>query len=86
MEQQFINGVFALVNIVIGIFFKWIWDSHRELKKTDAMLADKVNRIEVLVVGDYVRKSDYDKTTEVIFAKLDKILEKLDHKQDKERT
>jgi hypothetical protein len=37
----------------------------------------------VLVIGDYVRKTDYDKLAETIFSKLDRILEKLDHKQDK---
>jgi hypothetical protein len=60
-----------------------MYDSHRDLKKSDSELADKVQKIEVLVIGDYVRKTDYDKLAETIFSKLDRILEKLDHKQDK---
>jgi hypothetical protein len=82
-SQSLINAAFALLNITIGFFLKWMYDSHRDLKKSDSELADKVQKIEVLVIGDYVRKTDYDKLAETIFSKLDRILEKLDHKQDK---
>ena len=46
-------------------------------------LAEKVNGIEILVAGNYVKKDDFDRFTDAIFSKLDKISDKLDNKADK---
>jgi len=83
MDQSFLNWVFGIVNIAIGAFMKVMWDSYQELKKTDKELADKVSSIEVLVAGQYVKRDDFNTVTTQIFAKLDKILDKLDQKVDK---
>lgn len=55
----------------------------QELKKVDCELADKVQHIEVLVAGSYVKREDFDRLASALFAKLDKIEEKLDRKADK---
>lgn len=83
MEQDFLNWIFGIANLVIGFILKVIWDSYKELKKADASLADKVNAIEVLVAGQYVKRDDFDRVAHAIFAKLDKISDKLDAKVDK---
>lgn len=83
MEQDFLNWIFGIANLVIGFILKVIWDSYKELKKTDSSLADKVNKIEVLVAGQYVKRDDFDRVANAIFAKLDKISDKLDSKMDK---
>lgn len=83
MDQSFLNWVFGIVNIAIGAFMKVMWDSYQDLKKTDKELADKVSSIEVLVAGQYVKRDDFNTVTTQIFAKLDKILDKLDQKVDK---
>ena len=83
MDQSFLNWVFGIVNIAIGAFMKVMWDSYKDLKKTDKELADKVSSIEVLVAGQYVKRDDFNTVTTQIFAKLDKILDKLDQKVDK---
>lgn len=83
MDQSFLNWVFGIVNIAIGAFMKVMWDSYRDLKRTDKELADKVNNIEILVAGQYVKREDFQIVTTQIFAKLDKILDKLDQKVDK---
>jgi len=46
-------------------------------------LVEKVNTIEILIAGNYMSKSDFDKIAAAIFAKLDKIEDKLDRKADK---
>lgn len=55
----------------------------KDLKKTDAELADKVQKIEVLVAGDYVKRDEMDKLGDALFKKLDRIESKLDGKVDK---
>jgi len=83
MNQDFLNWVFGILNLILGGFIKAMWDSYKELKKTDAELADKVNQIEVLVAGTYVKRDDFDRLSHAIFAKLDKISDKLDQKADR---
>lgn len=83
MEQSFLNWVFGISNIIIGFLLKVVWDSYKDLKKADSALADKVNAIEVLVAGTYVKRDDFDRVANAIFAKLDKISDKLDNKADK---
>jgi len=83
MEQNFLNWMFGIANLVIGFILKVIWDSYKELKKTDADLATKVNSIEVLVAGEYVKREDFERVANQIFSKLDKISDKLDKKADK---
>lgn len=46
-------------------------------------LQSKVQAIEVLVAGSYVKRDDIDKLTAALFAKLDKIESKLDGKADR---
>ena len=79
-----------IINILLGLsaFFGGIWvrgiaDSMKELKKTDSELAEKVQKIEVLVAGDYVKREEMEKLGDALFKKLDRIESKLDGKVDK---
>jgi len=83
MNQDFLNWAFGIFNLILGGFMKAIWDSYKDLKRTDDALAEKVNAIEVLVAGQYVKRDDFDRVANAIFAKLDKISDKLDNKADK---
>ena len=83
MNQDFLNWSFGILNLILGGFIKAMWDSYKELKKTDSELAEKVNQIEVLVAGTYVKRDDFERVAHAIFAKLDKISDKLDNKADK---
>ena len=60
-----------------------MWDAVQDLQTADRILAEKVNTIEVLIAGNYMSKVDFDKIAVAIFAKLDKIEDKLDRKVDK---
>lgn len=77
-------------NIAVGIagfLGGWVLnnlrDSLRALNVADSNLATKVQSIEVLVAGQYVKRDDLDKLTVALFTKLDKIESKLDMKADK---
>lgn len=49
----------------------------------DDALADKVQRIEVLVAGEYIRRDEVSRMFSELFRKIDIILMKLDEKADK---
>jgi hypothetical protein len=82
----------TIINVAVGLcggLGGWILNSLKqsvdELRKADTILADKVQHIEVLVAGTYVKRDDMDKLGVALFAKLDKIESKLDGKMDKTR-
>lgn len=81
--QTAFNIVVALVGGLGGWVLNNIKSSIDSLHKSDSALTDKVQAIEVLVAGQYVRRDDMDKSIDAIFAKLDRIEAKLDHKADK---
>jgi hypothetical protein len=58
-------------------------DSLKTLHEADASLTSKVQAIEVLVAGTYVKRDELDRLGQAIFAKLDRIEGKLDGKADK---
>ena len=82
-SQTIINTVIALVGFLGGWILKVIWEAVKELQFADKILVDKVNTIEILIAGNYMSKQDFDKIAAAIFAKLDKIDDKLDRKVDK---
>ena len=82
-SQTIINTVIALVGFLGGWILKVIWEGVKELQVVDKLLTEKVNTIEILIAGNYMSKQDFDKIAAAIFAKLDKIDDKLDRKVDK---
>lgn len=77
------NIAVALVGALGGYVLKSISTRLESLQKTDNDLAEKVQKIEVLVAGEYVKHTDLEKLSTALFAKLDKISDKLDSKADK---
>lgn len=80
----------TIINVAIGLaggLGGWILNNLKssidELRKADMALTDKVQHIEVLVAGTYVKRNEMDKLGSALFAKLDKIEAKLDGKVDK---
>jgi len=82
-SQTIINIAIALVGFLGGWILKVIWESVKDLQVVDKLLTEKVNTIEILIAGNYMSKQDFDKIAAAIFAKLDKIEDKLDKKVDK---
>ena len=74
---------FGLIGFFGGWVLKVVWESLTALQMADKSLADKVATIEILVAGSYVTKDEFTKTLSALFAKLDRIEDKIDRKMDK---
>jgi hypothetical protein len=83
MDQTIFNIAITVSGFLGGWWLKVMWDAVQDLQTADRILAEKVSSIEVLVAGNYMTKADFDKIAAAIFAKLDKIEDKLDRKVDK---
>lgn len=77
------SAVLTIVNLIVGGAVILLRDSLRELAASDKDLAIKVQGIELLVAGNYVRKDDFNRSMDKIFYKLDAIDEKLDTKMSR---
>ena len=82
-NQTTINIALSLIAFFGGWVLNSLKDSIKSLQKSDTVLAEKVQGIELLVAGSYVKKDDLDKLSDVLFDKLDRIENKLDRKVDK---
>lgn len=81
--QTALNITLSLVSFLGGYVLYSIRESIKNLQQRDSELTDKVQQIEVLVAGQYVKRDDMEKMANALFAKLDKIDSKLDNKADK---
>ena len=82
-SQTFINIALGLISFLGGWVVKNLQESMKSLRESDEKLASKVQAIEVLVAGTYIKRDDFDKTIIALFAKLDKIETKLDGKANR---
>lgn len=83
MDQTIVNWVLASLSGLVGFLLNVVWTAVKDLQTADKDLAGKVSSIEILVAGDYVKKDEYTSMANAIFAKLDRIEDKLDKKADK---
>lgn len=83
MDQTIINWVLTGFGALIGFLLNVVWQSVKDLQRADKELTEKVGNIEVLVAGAYVKKDEFTDTVRALFAKLDKIEDKIDRKADK---
>lgn len=74
------NIAVGIAGIFVGWFLNSLRDNMKSLTDADILLTEKVQKIEVLVVGQYVTRADYHNFTTALFAKLDRIENKLDVK------
>ena len=81
--QTMFNIAVAIIGFAGGWIMNNIRDSIKALHDADALLSNKVQTIEVLVAGKYVTRDDFVKLSDALFAKLDRIEQKVDGKVDK---
>lgn len=82
-QQQTFNVLFALVGVLGGWWMKAMWEAINDLKHADQELSKQVGDLKVRVAGGYVKTEQFDGLSKAIFAKLDRIEDKLDGKADK---
>ncbi len=83
VSQTLINAIIAGVGAAVAFVLRVIWEGLRELQKADVDLTTKISEIQLLVAGNYVKKDEVDGIVRALFAKLDKIEDKLDKKVDR---
>lgn len=81
--QMFINAALGMIAFLGGAVMKSIWDAMKKQQEDTSALVAKVQNIEVLVAGSYVKADKFEQVIAALFHKLDKIYEKLDTKADK---
>ena len=79
MEQNLFNLLLTVVSTLLGIVLKVVWDAIKDLQSSDKELADKVNKIETLVAGNYITRMEFDRVISRVFDKLDSIDTKLNN-------
>lgn len=82
--QIIVNWLLGVFGALIGILVRSLWQAVRDLQEADKEITEKVNSVEVLVAGQYVKQDDFNRLSEAIFKKLDRIEDKLDGKEDKQ--
>ena len=83
-SQTLINAAFGIIAFLGGWVLNSLKESMKTLHDSDTALTTKVQAIEVLVAGSYVKRDDLDKLTHALFNKLDVISDKLDNKVSKD--
>jgi len=81
--QTGFNLAIGIIGVISGWMLNNLRDSFKTLAQADMALTVKVQAIEVLVAGQYVKRDELDRLGQAIFAKLDKIENKIDQKADK---
>lgn len=79
--------IFNIALVLAGTFGGWVLKSVsasvRDLQNADKELADKVSHIAVQVAGDYVPRTEFQRTMTEVFQLLRRIDDKLDRKADR---
>lgn len=74
--QGWFESAVAALGIIGGWILRTLWMDMKDL-------STKVQSIEILVAGEYVKKAEIAQLSESLFKKLDRIEDKLDGKVDK---
>ena len=83
MDQTIINAIIGGFGAALAFILKVVWEGLRELQRADVEIATRVSEMQLLVAGNYVKKEDLESSMKALFAKLDKIEDKLDKKADR---
>lgn len=76
--QVLFNVAIGALGVIGGWMLNNLRDSFKDLADADIALTIKVQAIEVLVAGQYVKRDELDRLGHAIFAKLDRIETKMD--------
>lgn len=79
MIQWIINLMVVIVGGLGGFILKNMSKTIADLKDKESESADKLQKVELLVVGKYVTAEQLDRHTTQLYKKLDDIANKLDN-------
>lgn len=82
-DQTLFNMLVGVTGFLGGFWLNTLWNEVKALRKTDVEIAEKVNSIEVLVAGNYVKRAEFESHMTQVYNLLRRIEDKLDSKVDK---
>lgn len=82
-DQTIFNALVGVTGFLGGFWLNTLWCEVKALRETDAEIAEKVNAIEVLVAGNYVKRAEFETHMTQVYNLLRRIEDKLDSKADK---
>lgn len=82
-EQQLINWAVGVTGASAAWVFKTMYTRIGELERECDSIKDRIAANEVLVVSNFVKNDRFENLEKALFAKLDRIEDKLDRKEDK---
>ena len=83
MEQTVFNWAVGIAGTLSGIIITALWTAVKDLQTGDAKLTEKISQIEVLVVGNYIKRDELEKHINGLYEFLRRIEDKIDRKADK---
>ena len=83
MEQTFINAALGVIVAGLSAILKVLRDGIGELRMSNKDLSSEISAVKLQMSDSYIKKADFERMTEAIFVKLDRIDAKLDAKADK---
>ena len=81
--QTIFNSLFILLGVFGGYYLNSVKDAIKALQATDQILITKLQAIEVLVAGTYIKREEFETMARALFTKLDSIDAKIDTKTDR---
>lgn len=78
--QTAFNVILGAFSMLVGWLLNNLSQSMRDLTRADSELTTKVQGIELLVAGTYVKRDEFDAKINAMFHKLDSIEEKIDRR------
>lgn len=81
--QTLINIGFASFLGLVGVIYKGFIKRQEEQEEMLEKLHDRIHELDKLVVGDYVKRIEFDKNIDKLFEKLDEISKQLGKKADR---
>lgn len=82
-NQVIFNLVLGFAGAACLFLLKLIWDKLNALEKNDKELTNSINKLEILVSGEYVKKTDINPLLQSIFDELKSINKELSHKLER---
>lgn len=82
-QQDLFNIITGVCGMLGGWWLHTIWGEVKALREQDQNIQSRIGAVEVLVAGQYVRRDDLDKLSNMIFEYLRRIEDVVKHKADK---
>ncbi len=83
MSEGWIQWLLGVGLTVVGWVSHMLWQDVKEVKNNHKDTFTRIQSIEVLIAGEYLKRTEFREFQSTILEKLDKILDALNTKEDK---